>query len=205
MVVDAESVAAKVRWRRALAPDPQSTFLVGIDGRGGAGKSTLARALGDRLGDATIVAFDDFYLPSTRRVEQREADDEPGSAFEWRRLCEQVIRPLASGASARYQRYDWDADAMGEWLQITAGGTLIIEGNYCTRPELAGFYDLTVWVEAPFEVRLRRGLERDGEQARSRWLGEWMPEEDRYVAATNPMARVDVVVDGSGEPSDHNP
>jgi uridine kinase len=193
-----------VRRRQAVAPDPRSPFLVGIDGRGGSGKSRVAQALGHWLGDATIVAFDDFYLPSTRRVEQGEAGGEPGSAFDWRRLREQVLEPLVAGASARYQRYDWDMDAMAEWLQIEPGGVVIIEGNYCTRPELARFYHFTVWVEAPFEVRLRRGLERDGEQARSQWLDEWMPEEDRYVAATNPMARVDVVVDGSGEQSNQD-
>jgi len=43
-------------------------------------------------------------------------------------------------------------------------------------------------------VRFRRGVERDGEQARAKWLEECIPEEDRYVAAD----KVDIVVSGTG-------
>jgi uridine kinase len=46
-------------------------------------------------------------------------------------------------------------------------------------------------------VRLRRGVERDGEQARAKWLEEWIPE-DRYVAAYQPADTVDIVLSGTG-------
>ena len=75
---------------------------------------------------------------------------------------------------------------------------MLVEGNYVIRPELRGYYALRIWVEAPYEVRLRRGLARDGEEARARWVEEWMPEEDRYVAASRPADHADVLVDGSG-------
>jgi uridine kinase len=74
---------------------------------------------------------------------------------------------------------------------------VIIEGTYTTRPELRDYYDLTIWVDAPQDVRLRRGLARDGEDARTKWLNHWMPEEDRYVATWRPADQVDVVIDGS--------
>jgi uridine kinase len=67
-----------------------------------------------------------------------------------------------------------------------------------TRPELHDYYDLTIWVDTPVDVRLRRGVERDGEQARAKWLEEWIPEEDRYVAAYRLADKVDIVVSGTG-------
>ena len=165
-------------------PRRRATLLIGIDGRGGAGKSTLARS----LAAGAVIEFDDFYLT--------ERTAEIGGNFDWRRLREQVLAPLAADRAARYQRYDWAEDRLAEWHLVEPGGVVIVEGNYCTRAELRPFYDFTIWVEAPHEVRLCRGLERDGESARACWLEEWMPEEERYVAAEDPAARVDLVVDG---------
>jgi uridine kinase len=108
-----------------------------------------------------------------------------------------VLEPLAGGTPGRFQRYDWVRDELVEWHDVPAGGIVIVEGNYAMRPELRDAYDLLIWVEAPYDVRLRRGLARDGEAARDRWVGEWMPEEDRYVAAMRPADRADVLVDGS--------
>ena len=43
-----------------------------------------------------------------------------------------------------------------------------------------------------------RGIRRGGENTRERWLTEWMPEEDRYIAAERPAERVDLRFDGAG-------
>jgi uridine kinase len=177
----------------------QRTVLIGIDGRGGSGKSALARDLAQVFEGTTIVQFDDFYRPSDARRLRRDSNDtEVGGDFDWRRVRDQVLRPLSAAKPARYQRYDWDTDSLAEWHEIRPGGSVIVEGTYAIRPELRDFYHLTVWVDAPHDIRLQRGLERDGEHARHRWLSEWMPEEDRYIEATQPKGHVDVVIDGSG-------
>lgn len=175
-----------------------STLLIGIDGLGGSGKSTLARELAGLLPDATVVEFDDFYRPSRERQLRAAAGDrEIGGDFDWRRILSQVLRPLAADEVARYQRYDWDRDELAEWRRVPPVGVVIVEGNFSTRDELRDYYDLTIWVSAPYDARLRRGIERDGEQARGRWVNEWMPEEERYVEAFRPADQVDVVVNGA--------
>jgi uridine kinase len=176
-----------------------ATPLVGIDGRGGSGKSTLARELAARLADAAVVEFDDFYRSAAERAARTaEGDAEIGGDFDWRRLRDQVLEPLAAGTPGRYQRYDWDRDELAEWHDAPAVGVVLVEGNYVIRPELRRYYDLRIWVEAPYGVRLARGIARDGEEARARWVEEWMPEEDRYVDAMRPADHADVLVDGSG-------
>ncbi len=185
---------ARVADLRASSARP----LVGIDGRAGSGKSTLARELASRLADAAVVEFDDFYRPGAERAARAaNGDSEIGGDFDWRRLRDQVLEPLIAGAPGRYQRYDWESDELAEWHDVFAG-VVIVEGNYVIRPELRGYYDLRIWVEAPYDLRLQRGITRDGEQARTRWVEEWMPEEDRYVAASRPADHADVLVDGSG-------
>jgi uridine kinase len=180
-------------------PRRKQTLLVGIDGRGGSGKSTLARLLERTADDVTVVEFDHFYLClRDRQARVAGGDAEIGGNFDWRRLRDQVLTPLARDETAVYQRYDWPSDRLAEWHSVAVGGIVLIEGNYSTRYELFDFYDYTVWVDAPHDLRLERGLSRGGQDTRERWLTEWMPEEDRYIAAEDPAARVDLVLDATG-------
>jgi uridine kinase len=196
VATDLAGTLAEIQRRVAQLCD--QTLIVGIDGRGGAGKSTVARELAGAVRGTRIVQFDDFYLRSSQRRERRELGDaEIGGDFDWGRVRDQVLEPLRAGKPARYQRYDWVQDELAEWHVVDPGGVVIVEGNYSTRPELRPYYGLTLWVETPHELRLRRGLERDGEEARSSWLNEWMPEEDRYLAAFQPLDHVDLLIDGS--------
>jgi uridine kinase len=182
---------------RQLRPR-QRTLLVGIDGRGGSGKSTLARQLERSASDLTVVEFDDFYFRlQERKARAARGNTEIGGNFDWRRLQEQVLGPLSRDEPAAYQRYDWPSDGLAEWHSVPVGGIAIIEGNYSTRQELFDFYDFTVWIDAPHELRLRRGLMRGGEDTRERWLTEWMSEEERYLAAEDPVKRVHLVLDGT--------
>jgi uridine kinase len=177
----------------------QRTLLVGIDGRGGSGKSTLARQLERAAADVTVVEFDDFYLPlAERQSRAARGDMEIGGDFEWRRLRQQVLEPLSRDEAAAYQRYDWPSDELAEWHSISVGGILLVEGNYSTRIQLFAYYDYTLWIDAPREVRLERGVRRGGQDTRQRWLTEWMPEEERYLAAEDPANRVSLVLDGTG-------
>lgn len=176
----------------------RQTLLVAIDGRGGSGKSTFARRLERASEEVTVVEFDDFYLPlAQRRARTAAGNTEIGGNFDWRRLCDQVLTPLSHDEPANYQRYDWPSDELAEWHSVPVGGIVLIEGNYSTRQKLFAVYDYTIWIDAPHDVRLERGIRRGGADTRERWLTEWMPEEDRYIAAEDPAKRVDLLLDGT--------
>jgi uridine kinase len=175
------------------------TLLVGIDGCGGSGKSTLAHALAaaTTTKSVVVVPMDDFYRPSEER--SLTPTQALGASFDWPRLRDQVLAPIARHENTRYQRYDWDSDRLANWLPIPTGGTVIVEGVYSTRTGLRNFYDFTIWVEATPEVRLARGVARDGESSRNRWVNGWMVEEARYLEAERPASSADLIVDGSAE------
>ena len=72
------------------------------------------------------------------------------------------------------------------------------------RPAAAGDrLAYAVWVEAPAQLRLERGLERDGRDSRPLW-DAWMAEEDAHFAQDGTRARCDLVVDGNPG-IDHDP
>ena len=164
--------------------EKQSLVLVGVDGLGGAGKSTVAKYIKENIPDTTIVEMDDFYIPELERTD-------------WDRLYEQVIGPLHNNSSASYQRFDWDTKKLAEWHTIEPKGVIVIEGVYVLREKIRDAYDYKIWVETPYELRLQRGLERDGEEARSQWVDEWMPKEEEYKKSQKPHECADIIVDGS--------
>ena len=195
-------------WGRATEPTPVAAttggpagvscgplVIVGVDGAGAAGKSTLAGGLAGLRGDVTVVCMDDFRLPRSRQP--RHADS-IRSHFDWRRLRTQVLEPLREGRAARYQRHDRDRDEPAGWLVVAPRGVVVVEGVASTCTELGHHYDFTVWVDCPRDVRLARALQRDGPGARLMWEKVWMPAEDRYIGSERPHEVADLVVDGSG-------
>ncbi len=170
------------------------TRLVGIDGCGGAGKSTLAQQLVNRMTDARAIGVDDFWLTKAIRPERARVIEEPGCDYDWQRLRDQVLVPLMGDRPGRYQRYDWESDALHEWHDVAVGGTVIVEGVFVTRQELASYYDLRVWVDVDEGECLARGIERDGGQHRELWEGEWMPAYRTYIDQDDPVARADFVL-----------
>jgi uridine kinase len=169
--------------RRLADRHPERTVFVGVDGFGGAGKSTLADAIAAGVPRAVVVRVDDFWGPNI-------------AEWDWARFREQVLEPLLAERPARYQIWDWADDVGGAWVDLPAGRVVVVEGVSSTRAEAGVPWDLTVWVEAPREVRLARALERDGPALMHRWRDDWMPSEQRYAARERPQDRVDFVVGG---------
>lgn len=172
------------------------TMIVGVDGRGGAGKSTLANKLKNNLENCQIIQMDDFYLSSEKRKNGADFN------FDWKRLESEVLIPLESDGSTKYQRYDWNKDALAEWHNILNRGIIIIEGCYSIRKELAKYYDLTIWMEIDKEKAIERGIKRDienekpidVEQKINRWKNDYQPLEDKYIKEHNPESYADVVI-----------
>lgn len=157
--------------------------LVCVDGPAGSGKTTLAQRLVEAL-DAAVVHLDDLY------------EGWSGLDGVWERLEAQVLEPLAQGRAARYQRYDWVAGRFADWVDLPVPAVLVVEGCGSAPAALAGRANLVVLVDAPADLRLRRGVDRDGEHLRQAWL-RWQVLEAEHFAREGTRARANVVVDGT--------
>ncbi len=193
---DAREIMAGVRERvRSLAslaseirarPCPGAVRLVAVDGRAGAGKSTLARALAAACGGVPVIRVDDFLY-------WRDIDGW------WPRLEREVLRPLLAGSPARFRVRDWANDPLGHgldgWVEVASADVVIVDGVTSSRRAVAADLAMSLWVEAPGGERLRRGIARDGEQRRPLWI-EWMALEDEFFSRDGAAARADHVVCG---------
>jgi uridine kinase len=181
--VEPEEIAASIREREPVG----GIRIVGVDGPSGSGKSFLAGRLATLLA-APIVEIDDFVSWES-------------FAGWWPRFDEQVLTPLLAGRDARYQARDWRdwyGSSLGDWKNQAWAPTIILEGVTCTRRATIGRLAYAVWVEAPADLRLARGLARDSRHPGKEELWKrWMREEAEFFAADGTRTRADAVVDTS--------
>ncbi len=83
-----------------------------------------------------------------------------------------------------------------DWHEVKAGTYLIVEGVSSSRVAFAPYLAASVWVATARLERLRRGLQRDGQDALSLWQ-DWMAAEDEYIARERPDLRADLVISGA--------
>jgi uridine kinase len=168
--------------------------IVGIDGGGGAGKSTLARGISEAFaGLVSIVRCDDFYRPlSDAQYSVQEAYE---NYFDWRRLRNDVLMPLRAGLRARYQRYDWSTDRLAaQWMLVEPREIVVVEGVFSMRPELRALLEVAIFVETPRGERMRRMLARPQES--TSWIDQWMAAEDWYLEHIAPSLHADLMIEG---------
>jgi hypothetical protein len=155
-----------------------------IDGRSGAGKTTLAQRLIARWplrGRVQLVALDSLY----------PGWDGLAAGVEYAR--ETILFPHARGAVGVWQRWDWDAAAPAEAHAVDPSLPLVVEGSGLLTPATALLGDVRVWLEAPMASRRRRGIARDGDAYLPHW-DRWAAQEERHLAEDEPARHATLVL-----------
>ncbi|UFU04288.1 (d)CMP kinase [Ruania suaedae] len=174
---------------RAAGPRCGAATVIAVDGPAGSGKTTLAAAIADALTSAgeqvTTVHMDDLYLGWSGL---RDSAD---------RLRREILARLWLGRVGRYRRYDWEREELAEEHEVPVDGHLVVEGVGCVRATTRAYLSVIVWVEAADDVRLARGLVRDGAAAEPFWR-RWMADEAELFAESGARDLADLHVDAFG-------
>jgi cytidylate kinase len=156
--------------------------LLCVDGPAGSGKTTLADEVA-ALSGAAVVHMDNLYegwdgLPKVGRQLDR------------------LLLPLSRNRPGSYRRWDWYADRWAEVVVVAPRPLLVLEGVGSGSRSHAGLTTVLAWVEVPVDLRLRRGLARDGVQL-DRHLRAWTAAEQEHFARDSTRSRADLVIDGT--------
>ena len=151
----------------------EERFVLAIDGRCCAGKSTLAKKLAQETGAALIHA-DDFFIPMKNRcapgfVASINLDEE--------RFQREVLHPLFLGKDLYYGVFDCKTQTIREYISVPAGSSVILEGSYTLYPPFRFAYTHTLFLEISREEQRRRLLLREGARAKA-FLERWIPLEE---------------------------
>lgn len=181
--------------------------LVAVDGVDGAGKTTFAAALAAALRTGGrvvhVVHCDDFHHP--RAVRYRRGRESPLGFFcdtyDLDALADKVLDPLAEGGDRVItpRVFDWPSDTVVAAAPVAVGveDVVIVEGLFLHRDELWRRWDLSVFLEVPFAVSIKRMSDRDGTHPDPAHpsVRRYVEGQEIYFRRCRPRQRADVVVD----------
>lgn len=170
-----------------------------IAGGSGAGKTTLALKLLDRLNpDATHFTID-WYYRDLRHLAPAERDavnfDDPASLEV--ELFVSHLEQLIAGEKVAAPVYDFATHTRtGETLDVTPRSTIVTEGIHLLGLELVRpLCDINVFIDVPAEVRLNRRIERDtvergrsAQSVRAQWARTVAPMHESLVEPSKAFA-----------------
>jgi uridine kinase len=180
-------IVTELRRRR----HDDSTFLIGIEGFGGSGKSTFAASLKEALDSAFVVNIDDFIVKE--RITDSSWDK---GAFDRKRLEAQVLILASGNKQVIYQRLIWDTNTLSETIIVPKVDYLIVEGISSFHPDIAHYYDYKIWIDTPIEVARERGRARDGDNENAQHWDLWAANDLAYQKSFHPELVADSVVSG---------
>lgn len=171
-------------------------FMIAVTGGSGSGKTTLARALFARLGAETcqLVTEDNYYFGRAHygaaaltmdhaQLERTFNFDDPANKD--MAHLRRDIEALKRGEAIEQPVYDFPSHdrKKGVTKRIESRPVVIIEGiHVLSDPSFADLFDLTVFVDAPADLRLIRRIRRD-EAERGRTAESVIQQYLRFVRA----------------------
>jgi uridine kinase len=161
---------------------------IGIAGGTGSGKTTVARAIYDRVGKDRIewISHDSYY----RDFEGLSAEEKHHINFDHpdsleTELLARHLDVLCKGSSVEVPKYDFGRYArLGETQRVEPRRVVIVEGILVlAEPELRKRIDIKLFVDTPADVRFMRRLVRDI-KTRGRSMESVI---EQYITTVRPM------------------
>jgi uridine kinase len=167
----------------------EKPFLIAIDGRCAAGKTTLAAQL-QNIVNSNVFHMDDFFLPPGLRTRERLA--QPGGNVDYERFRFEILLPALKGGEFSYRPYSCHLQRQTEPVLVQPKSISIIEGSYSCHPYLWDCYDLRIFLNIGREEQLQRIRERNGSEQLNIFQKRWIPLEEQYFSAYQIQQRCDL-------------
>lgn len=166
--------------------------IVAVDATTEAGGAPFADALADALRTAGSKVFraslDDFHTAKASR-EGTDAKAYFDNAYDYSVLQRVLISPFRASGSTGFVLAAYDAKRavpiQPKWVTAGPDAILVLDGQFLNRPELAGLWSYSVFIEVPLE-------EADPSSVQSK-------ADALYVAGSNPRTIASAIIDNRDE------
>ena len=171
-------------------------FIVAIDGLSGAGKTTLVQKLQNSIDQVVIIHIDDHIV--RREYRYNTGYDEWFEYYQLQWDVTYIKEHLFEKLHQNEQQlqllfYNKEYDTLSKkTINIPPNSIVIIEGIFLLRDEWKAYFDYTVFVDCPREVRYERVLHRDTyigdlEQRLKKYQNRYWKAEDYYLSKQQPL------------------
>ena len=178
--------------------------VVAIDGMDGAGKTHFANDLAVALTATGRSVFrasiDDFHRSQAER-HARGADSPDGyyrDSFDYSTFRRVLLEPFRMGGSTAFVTAAFDRvrdlPVQSKWRTGPKDAILVLDGIFLNRPELAGLWNYSVWLDVSRDIAEERMLDRDGPTENA---GRYRGAQDLYLAEVNPRTTASSMIDNS--------
>ena len=176
------------------------TFIIGISGGSGSGKTTFARALCRVLGESACVILgqDSYYIDQSQRFDEdggRVNFDHP-SALDFD-LMSRHLALLRRGLTVQVPVYDFKThQRAAESHALRPSKILLVDGILLlSQAHVRRYFDESVFLDIPEQIRFERRLKRDvyergrtSEGVRAQFYKQVKPMHDRFVEPSKSFA-----------------
>lgn len=174
-------------FEELLAQPPRcgATHVIAVDGRAGAGKTTLATELFLMLSvkmKVTLIHLDDLYEGWELALGSKLTD----SLFK-------LLESVSAGKGAQVRIYDWVEQKFNTVREIPVSDLLIIEGVGSAQKLVREYSTATVWMEIDPKIGLQRVLDRDGASVQSH-MELWQIQEEKHFRDDDTQENADFVL-----------
>jgi uridine kinase len=209
---EGEGARARLLWEvAALVPAAigDDCVRVGVDGVDGSGKTVFAGELAAVLRAAgrpvVRIGGDDFH--HVKAIRYRRGRSSPDGfwldSFDYQRLWADVLGPCGPGGSRRHRTvaHDLTSDRVLDppYQRAGPGTVVVVDGLFLHRAELAGAWELSIFLDVPFAESAQRMARRDGTNPDPDHPSQrrYVDAQRLYFAAATPHTRADVLIDNA--------
>ncbi|MCH5349064.1 MAG: uridine kinase [Oscillospiraceae bacterium] len=181
--------------------------VVGIDGLGGAGKSTVSEKICSEIEQNNVhtilLHIDDFINVKAVRYNSAYPEWQCYYDLQWRydyfnKIINQFENKINN--SIEIELYDKDNDCyFTKKYDVIEKTVIVVEGIFLQRKELQGNFDYMIYIDVPEDVRMTRVLKRDTyigneQQIIDKYENRYFPAERKYFNEYHPERSADFVI-----------
>lgn len=204
--MDIDKVASIVHEQFQSRTYHNRPLLIGVDGLGGAGKTTFVEEVKRKLKEehclVEVIYLDDHIVEKEKRYDTGHPEWYEYVHLQWdsSELVNCLFTPLHQGNCLNLPFYDKVTDSITyKKMDVLANRIVLIEGIFLQRNEWRQFFDSVIFLNCPFEVRKERVLTRDAyigndQERLKKYTERYWPGEQHYLETIDPINRADLVI-----------
>ncbi len=186
---------------------PPGRAFIAVDGVDGSGKSTFSAKLVQQLHPRLVVVLhaDDFLNPAPVRHAKGKHSPQGfwTNLYNYPAMMSYALDPLRPGGDGRYRpaSYDSETDTVicPPLLRAPDDALVLVEGLFLHREELVDLWDLSIFLDVPFEETARRMAARDGTHPDPRHdsMRRYIGGQRIYFEQARPWEQATIIVDNT--------